>query len=1192
MNKTHSSRKKQNIFVFGEAVLTFFALVLLSSCQSKDITFSRGIGVYPGAETENFAPKLKPDQTHYRNIALHRPAFHSSSYDYNLTAQLITDGIIETKMPLWIAITSSREYPIKKNEREWLLDNNPVTTLNIKGSKGWVQFELGGMDELPVIDQVDLIISMRRANDKLKKWSCQVSGSEDGKEWQILGQLTGNGTMVDTSIFPYGKIFTPSIPFVRKTKSRFYRINFDSNDLKEWDIAEAVFLHAGKKLAIRGSDHFTSAWMSAGNQNEWVYIDLGSQSTFDRVVLNWIQPAIKGVLQVSNDAEEWQDIQELPESTDLIQDLKLKKMITGRYVRLLMNQAASPQGYILSEFEILGRGGLIAVPKPMPLANANGRLNLAGGNWKVQRANLVKEGGEVLSSPKYKDENWVVATVPATTLVSYWNAGALPNPNFGSNQLMISESFFLSDFWYRDLFMVPSSYSGKHMWLNFDGINWKAQIFLNGKNIGRIDGAFTRGRFDVSSLLLPGQINTLAVRIQKNAHPGGVKEQTYYSPDKNGGVLGADNPTYHASIGWDWIPTIRGRNTGIWNDVYLDVTGPVSIENPYVTTQIPLPDTTIAEINFEITLQNHNTDKIDGTLYGSFGKLHFEEPVHLEAMETHVVKINPENHPELSIKNPRLWWPAGYGQPNLYKVDLIFKTADNKVSDTKSFKTGIRQMAYSEKGGVLKIWVNGKRFTGRGGNWGFPESMLRYRAREYDIAVRYHRDMNFTMIRNWVGQTGDDEFYEACDKYGIMIWNDFWLANPWDGPDPDHNKMFMQNVKDEVLRIRNHPSLGLYCGRNEGFPPKPIDDGIREVLKTYQPGLHYIPNSADEVVSGHGPYQAMPVKYYFEKRATPRLHSEMGMPNIVSLESLHKMMPDSALWPQGPMWGLHDFCAFGAQGANSFRERIEKSYGPVNNVKDWVTLAQFVNYEGYRAMFEAQSKHRMGLLLWMSHPAWPSLVWQTYDYYFEPTAAYFGCKKASEPLHIQWNPLSDSIEVVNYSGKNAKELKAQTQILNLDGFVKWEKSIALDLPEDSTAICMGLTIPSGLTPVYFIRLKLFKETKLISENFYWRGLEENNFKALRTLPEVELQTSTITKRTGNKWILHTKLKNLTKTPALMVRLKVDRKATGDRILPVIYSDNYFPLMPGEERTIVMEFAHADTRGEKPGVVIEGFNLKQ
>jgi beta-galactosidase/beta-glucuronidase len=301
--------------------------------------------------------------------------------------------------------------------------------------------------------------------------------------------------------------------------------------------------------------------------------------------------------------------------------------------------------------------------------------------------------------------------------------------------------------------------------------------------------------------------------------------------------------------------------------------------------------------------------------------------------------------------------------------------------------------------------------------------------------------MNFTMIRNWVGQIGDDAFYDACDRYGIVVWQDFWLANPWDGPNPDDNALFLHNAEEFVRRIRNHPSVGLYCGRNEGYPPEELDTGIRKILSESHPDLHYIPSSADDVVSGHGPYAAMPMKYYFTSRATPKLHSELGMPNIVTLDSLRATMAESDLWPQGRMWGLHDFTQQGAQGGASFRRRLEESYGGADNIADWVELAQFVNYDGYRAMFEAQSRFRMGLLIWMSHPAWPSLTWQTYDYFLEPTAAYFGAKKASEPLHIQWNPATDNVEVVNYSAGNRNGLTAHAEIRNIDGAAQWAGAV-------------------------------------------------------------------------------------------------------------------------------------------------------
>ena len=243
-----------------------------------------------------------------------------------------------------------------------------------------------------------------------------------------------------------------------------------------------------------------------------------------------------------------------------------------------------------------------------------------------------------------------------------------------------------------------------------------------------------------------------------------------------------------------------------------------------------LPDTSTADIAIEMTLCNHLSKQTEGTLRVKFGALTIEQPVTLGASETKVVHLNPSMHSLLRMKNPKLWWPNGYGEQHLYNVKLEFISADGHQSDVKSFKTGIRKMSYSEENGTLKIWVNGRRFIARGGNWGFSESMLRYRAREYDIAVRYHKEMNFTMIRNWVGQTADDEFFEACDRYGIMVWQDFWLANPVDGPNPNDNAMFMRNVEDFIKRMRNHPSIGLYCGRNEGNPPEVIDSAIRKLL--------------------------------------------------------------------------------------------------------------------------------------------------------------------------------------------------------------------------------------------------------------------------------------------------------------------------------------------------------------------------
>jgi hypothetical protein len=1144
------------------------AFILAMSLYAQP--FHQPPGVYPGDPREDFAPTLRPDNRTYRNLAHRRPAWHSSAYDYNLTAQLVTDGIQHTSLPRWIATSSSVNGVLPKNEREWLVDDNPVTALQLKGPRAWVQIELGGGDAPREMDRMDIDA---RATP-LGSWTAIVSSSDDGQSWIEAGRTEAIDSKGNASV-PSWRTVTFSAP----ARARFYRIDYDGPDVKVWSAGNIRFFRNESRVRTGGPFHFTSAWRSAAAGEQWVYVDLGATCTFDRIALHWIQRAEEGSLQVSDDAQTWRTIQALSSSDDV----KLAKTERGRYVRVLMTRAAQPDGYILSELEVFGRGGPVAQAKPAPAPTADGRLHMSGGGWRVERDSLVQAPGEQLSTAGFNDSEWVVATVPATTLSSYWNAGILQNPNFGDNINHISDSFFYADFWYRNEFNAPATGTGKRTFLKFDGINWKAEVYLNGERLGRIEGGFLRGSFDVTGRIKPGQRNALAVRVEKNANPGSIKEKTMQDPDKNGGILGADNPTYHASIGWDWIPTIRGRNTGMWNDVWLVTTGSLSLDSPFVNTTLPLPDTSRAAVALEVMVRNHTSESQTGTVRGRFGDLPFEIPVSLAASEEKAVRT------ELNVEKPRLWWPNGYGAPDLYDVQMRLEMAGT-VSDTKRFKAGIRQFTYSEEEGALRLWINGRRFIPRGGNWGFPESMLRYRAREYDAAVRYHRDQNFTMIRNWVGQTGDEELYEACDRHGIVLWHDFWLANPWDGPDPDDNEMFMRNARDTVKRIRHHASVGLYCGRNEGYPPKVLDEGIREALAELHPGLHYISSSADDVVSGHGPYRAQPLKLYFSQRATPKFHSEMGMPNIVTYDSLKEMMPEASMWPMNDLWGHHDFSLRGAQGSESFIKRIEESYGGASSAAEWVTLAQFVNYEGYRAMFEAQSKNRMGLLIWMSHPAWPSFVWQTYDYFLEPTAAYFGAKKASEPLHIQWNPVSDHVEVVNYNGGDQKALTAEIEILNMDGTRKWERVANLESMEDTTGEPIWIEWPAGLSPVHFIRLRLTQGTRLISENFYWRGTEEANFRALRDLPKVKINAATKAERRGQRWVITTELHNASKSPAIMVRVKPVRERSGDRILPALISDNFVALMPGERRAITIDVDHADTRNERPRVVVEGFNV--
>ena len=1228
--------KRMRISIFLNVIVILF---IIFGCNKGPDYYTKGVGIYPGDPSEDFGPAQVSDKETYKNIARLRAAYHSSSYDYNLTAQLVTDGIITERMPGYISVATNNGI-IPKNEREWLLDHNSVTVQRIDGSDIWISYEISGGEKVPEITGIRLDGNVTFNESKPGGWQLSCSGSEDGTTWVDLGIVRGNGfpgqerynpfaRMRQTTASrrrtqgnqrpvsrfpgmagPYGsdslaprpsftfnfgapprpqRIINQSFEFGAPVSYRFYRVSMSAPSAEFWTFGNLDFFNGDTRLNMVPSANFGSAWMSEGTGTEWVSIDLGTSATFDRIKLYWLNKALKGSVQVSDDNEKWTDLADLPGSDDMIDELILNNEANCRYLRVLMSEPSNGKNYVLSEVEVYGRGGMTLVPRDPP-GISDDRMYLSGGNWKVRRASEVKEPGETISGPDYSPDNWLIATVPGTVLVSYRNAGALPDPNFGDNQLMISESFFNSDFWYRDDFEVPEGFIRDRIYLNFDGINWKADVFVNGKKEGRIEGAFIRSAFDITDLFVPGQKNAIAVRIIKNDNIGVVKEQTALSPDKNGGILGADNPTFHATIGWDWIPTIRGRDIGIWNDVFISTSGPVTIENPLVSTDLPLPDTTSADISVKVPLKNHANREVKGMIKGRFGSINFEKEVTMQPLSELLVEFDANNEPALHIINPGLWWPNGYGNQSLYDVNLSFVTSDGKISDNTRFKSGIREMAFDETDQILSIYVNGRRFIGRGGNWGFPESNLEYRGREYDVAVAYHADMNFTMIRNWVGQTGDDEFYEACDRHGIMIWQDFWLANPADGPNPDNPGMFMENASDLVKRIRNHPSIGIYCGRNEGNPPEVLDTALRTLIKKEHPGLFYISNSSMGVVSGGGPYRALPVRDYYLLYGYNKLHSERGMPNVMTFESLEQTLPDNTLWPQNSLWGLHDYCLDGAQGAASFNQMVEKGFGKPENAEQFTEYAQWINYNGYRGMFEGRSKFRKGLLLWMSHPAWPSMVWQTYDYYFDPTAAYFGCKKASEPVHIQWNPVFDTIEVVNYSGGNLTGLVAKAQIINMDGSVQWEKEATIDSNEDSTVRCFRLDFPLTCSSVHFIKLSLSINGNPVSDNFYWRGVEDGNYQALKQLPKEELRNNTRSKKSGKKWILTTTLKNSSDQPVLMVRLKVVGKTSGDRILPVFYSDNFVSLMPGEEKVIVMKLDDRDTRGEKPSVVISGFNL--
>ena len=1172
---------------------------------------TRGIGMYPGAPGEFFGPEMVPDTSGtYRNLALRRPAFASSSYDYNLTAQLVTDGLVDQQLPMWISTLVNGQV-LPKTEREYMVSHEPVMVTELAGAEPTVELHLGGGVEPPEVDRMVLFVVVP-AGAPVEALHFTVSVSEDGHTWQ---KVSGAATMqpVNPADFPPdlvrgSRLLMPSMALEGTHRSRYYRVGFavgqatgQGPKLQSGDgavpsfgmtfrLGQVAFYRGETRVNVGGPYSFTSAWKSAGSDEEWVSVDLGTRLSFDRVKLSWIARAAEGKVQVSDDDHSWRDLEALPGVAAGMAD-ELKVSGEGRYVRVLLTRPATEHGYILSEMEVWGKGGFMAKPHAVAPARQDGRTVLSGGAWTLGRGPQVAAAGEAIAAVGFDDKDWVMATVPGTTLTSYLNVGAIPDPNYGQNQLHVSDSYFYADFWYRTEFQAPAARAGELQWLKLEGINWKAEVFLNGTKLGRVDGGFTRGRFEVTGKLKPGAANALAIRVIKNDTPGSCKQKTFATTGKNGGALGADNPTYHASIGWDWISTIRGRNTGVWAEVAVETTGMVTLEDPLVSTTLPLPDTRHADVQVEVFAVNHTAKPFAGTLRGRLGEVSFEQKVELGPNERKAVQMSPETHRQLRVSEPKLWWPTGYGEPHLHDVELRLEARGGAVQDRKAFKAGLRQMTSNEDGGALRLFINGRRFIAKGGNWGFGESMLRYRAREYDAAVRYHREMNFTMIRNWVGQIGDDAFYEACDRHGIVVWQDFWLANPWDGPIPEDNAMFLANARDFVSRIRRHPSAAFYCGRNEWYPPVPLEHGIRQLLGELHPGIPYIGSSADGPVSGHGPYRALPVAEYF-RLADTKLHSEIGAPAIPTLASVRAMMPEGALWPQGLDWGLHDFTMAGAQGGQAFQTLVDEAYGGASNAEDWIKLGEIVSFEAYRAMFEAQSVHRMGLLLWMSHSCWPSFVWQTYDFYFAPTSTYFACKMGAEPLHIQWNALADTVEVVNYSAGSVGGLTAEVEIFDLTGrsLAKQSAPVAQSA-EDSTTTAFKMQYPAAAgSGVQLLRLRLREGMTERSNNFYLRGTDAGDYTAIRALGEATVTADTKEEGGSGRRILTTTLRNTSAVPALFVRLEPVRAQSGDRILPAITDAGYFPLLPGESRAVKTEMRDEDMRGEAARVLVKGFNV--
>ncbi len=842
---------------------------------------------------------------------------------------------------------------------------------------------------------------------------------------------------------------------------------------------------------------------------------------------------------------------------------------------------------------------LVPSPSFAAAASAPKSVTLAAG-WTLQDVARVPQPGAEVASASFDARGWYAATVPGTVLTSLVNNHVYPEPLYGENERpeVIPESLCHTSYWYRTVIRVPRAYRNHRVWLNFDGINYSADVWVNGVKVGSTRGAFTRGIFDITAQVKAGSQAVIAVLVAPEPNPGIPHEHTIRNGvGKNGGITAIDGPTFLSTIGWDWLNAVRDRDTGIWQKVFLSATGPVLVKDPLVTTDLPLPRTDSSDVTVQATVENVSDQPVTGLLRGTIENIAFERQVELAPHSTQQIAFNPKTTPALHIDHPRLWWPNGYGAQAMYRMHLAF-TISSSISDADDIDFGVRKITYSVPGtDTLTISVNGVPIFVRGGDWGLDEAMKRISRERLDAEIHLHQLAHLNMIRNWVGQSTDEDFYELCDKYGILVWDEFFQPNPGDGPDPTDLDTYIANVRDKVLRFRNHPSIVLWCARNEGYPPPEIDAALRKILAELEPTRRYQPSSTDGAgVRSHGPYYWRTPREFYTV-TDDYFKTETGSMSVPTLESIHGMMPKKDWETINDDWAAHDM-AKGAQHGDLYPAILAGRYGKIANLADFVRKAQLANYEAFRAMYEGRNAQLFhpttAIITWMSDPAQPSFVWQLYHYDLEPNASLFAVMHASEMVHIQLNEANGQVQVINNQSVPVADAVARIGVYNLDGSFVYEHETKLTAAPDAATNLGTVDFPAHPSAVHFLKLALHDAAgELLSSNFYWLGTPDHpdDLTALNNLPTVTL-TATAEELEGKiagERLLAITLHNPTNSIALMAHVQLRRKS-GERVLPVFYSDNYVTLLPDETRTIAIEAAQRDFNGEDSLIVLDGWNV--
>ena len=860
---------------------------------------------------------------------------------------------------------------------------------------------------------------------------------------------------------------------------------------------------------------------------------------------------------------------------------------------------------------------------------------VSGNAWEIT------SGWELCEGDKVMTDDWYNATVPGTVLRTLVDQGVYPDPYYGLNNLAIPEDLCRKDWWYRCSFELSEDILSKEtLELLFNGINYKADIWFNGQKIGNIAGAFIRGRFDITDLAKAE--NTLAVHIFPPANPGIPHEQSPRSGGgKNGGALCLDGPTFFCSEGWDWMPGVRDRNIGIWQDVQLVATGGISLGDTQVITDLPLPDVSYADLSVLTSLKNSTSSEKSVILEGKVGDIVFTKEVNVPAETEVEVCISAADMPQLRMKNPKLWMPNGYGDPNLYELELRC-LEESEVSDLQKTRFGVRELSYEltvdapaakglriehnpladnhlgeildhrmlrdTLGGLhipslaegikvedlnripndgmspyLVIKVNGVRIFCRGGNWGMDDMMKNVSREHLEPYLILHKEAGFNMIRNWTGASTSETLYELCDEYGMMVWNDFWLSTEGFNLNPLDEDLFMRNAIDVVRRFRHHPSIAIWCPRNEGYATETLERRLAAMIQEEDITRRYHPNSRRCNLRWSGPwhyYKDAGVYYSYDAHG---FNTELGSPSVPTAASMRKMMPEADQWPISDTWHYHDLL----DGLTEYVNAVDRLYGKAESLDDFCRKVQLINYDSYRAMFESWNSRlwgdASGVLLWMSHPAWPSVEWQTYSWDYETFGSYFGSRKACEPVHVQMNLDDHDVVVLNTTTSPLDDMKVTLTCYDLAGKKISAKTVKeIDVPANSRKDLFRAEL-DGINGNYIVRLVLSdRKGKVVTVNDYMmRGEGTEDFMALNSVGNAQIKARKVSSKDG---VLRYEITNTTGNIAFNLKFNLCDEKTGEIILPAYFSDGYFHLLPGEKRTLEV---HSPSTG---AIMVEGYNV--